>query len=194
MICAIFSVDRYSSIETAPMCKILEQSDNYSGRYFISKNWGIHKVSSWMQFGCLSSHWPLFACTFWCFTPVSNFKAIGQLVMEILHFKDLGDTAIVITNAIVLVLRECQISIPTYIWGYIYPPIKFISMYWELTMLCHFKVIADGHTHTRTHACTHARTHKCTHTRTHTCTHARTRTHTHTHTHTNTNTQTASIQ
>ena len=47
-----------------------------------------------------------FVCTFWCFTPVSNFKAIGQLVMEILHFKDLGVTASIVTNAVVLVLRE----------------------------------------------------------------------------------------
>ena len=40
---------------------------------------------------------------------VSNFKAIGQLVLEILHLKDLGDTASVVTNAVVLVLGECQI-------------------------------------------------------------------------------------
>ena len=25
-------------------------------------------------------------------------------------------------------------------------------MHWELTMLCHFKVIADGHTHRQTHS------------------------------------------
>ena len=35
---------------------------------------------------------------------LSNFKAIEQLVMEILHFKDLGDTASVVTNAVVLML------------------------------------------------------------------------------------------
>ena len=56
-------------------------------------------------------------CTFWCFTPFSNFKAIGQLVMEILHLKDFGDTASVVTNAVVLEFGECHISIPTYIWG-----------------------------------------------------------------------------
>ena len=32
-------------------------------------------------------------------TPVSNLKAIGQLVMGVLHFKALGDTESVITNA-----------------------------------------------------------------------------------------------
>ena len=51
--------------------------------------------------------------------------------MEMLHFKDLGDTASVIMNAVTLVLRECQIAIPTYYanntnipLGDIYPPIK----------------------------------------------------------------------
>ena len=50
--------------------------------------------------------------------PVSNFKAIRQFVMEILHFKDLGDTSVV-TNAVVLVLGECKISIATYLRGYL---------------------------------------------------------------------------
>ena len=63
--CAIFTLDRYSSIETAHLCKIVEQSDNYSWRYCVSKNWGIHKVLSRMQFGCLSSHWQFLVCTFW---------------------------------------------------------------------------------------------------------------------------------
>ena len=40
------------------------------------------------------------------------YKAIGQLVMKILHFKDMG-----VTNAVVLVLEECQISMATYIGG-----------------------------------------------------------------------------
>ena len=35
----------HSSIETAPLCKILGQSDHYSQRYCISKIWGI-QVSS----------------------------------------------------------------------------------------------------------------------------------------------------
>ena len=36
-----------------------------------------------------------------CVPSISNFKAIEQLVM---HFKDLGDTASVVTNAVILVL------------------------------------------------------------------------------------------
>ena len=51
--------------------------------------------------------------------PVSNIKAIGQLVMKILHFEDLWDTESVVTNAVVLVLGECQISIKTYLRGYL---------------------------------------------------------------------------
>ena len=37
-ICALFTLYMYSSIETAPLCKILAQSDHYSFRYCISKN------------------------------------------------------------------------------------------------------------------------------------------------------------
>ena len=45
-ICAtIFTLYMHSSIETAPPCKMLEQSDHYSWRYCISKIWGI-QVSS----------------------------------------------------------------------------------------------------------------------------------------------------
>ena len=42
-ICAICTLYIYSSIEIAPLCKILEQSDHYSWRYCISKNWGLQK-------------------------------------------------------------------------------------------------------------------------------------------------------
>ena len=35
--------------------------------------------------------------------------------MKILHFEDLGDTESVVTNAVVLVLGECQISMATYV-------------------------------------------------------------------------------
>ena len=37
--------------------------------------------------------------------------------MEIMRLKDLGDTSSVVTNAVILVLGECHISIPTYPWG-----------------------------------------------------------------------------
>ena len=39
--------------------------------------------------------------------------------MEILHLKDLGDTESVVTNAVLLVLGERQISIATYLRGYL---------------------------------------------------------------------------
>ena len=123
------------------------------GQFFMEivhlKNWGIQKVLSRMQLVCLSSHWQCLVCICWCFTPASHFKAIGQLVMEILHFKDLGDTASVVTNAVILVLGECQISTPPYLWGISTLLWNCSTIYWELTMLYHFKVIADGQTHTQ---------------------------------------------
>ena len=62
----------------------------------------------------------LFLCSFRYFTSVYNLKAIGPLLMEILHFEDLGDTVChLAANAVVLVLRKYQISIATY------PHIKF---------------------------------------------------------------------
>ena len=110
-ICPIFTTpDRYFSVETAPLCKMLEQLDNYSWRYCISKNRGIQKMLWWMHFGWLSSHWKCCVCTFWYLTPVSNFKAIRQLVTEILHLTDLGYTESVIMNAVVLVLGEFKIQ------------------------------------------------------------------------------------
>ena len=61
-ICAIFTLFMYPSIETAPLCKILEQSDHYLWRYCILKIWGIR-----VSFGCEHS----------CSSPlrVSNFNS-----------------------------------------------------------------------------------------------------------------------
>ena len=41
-------------------------------------------------------------------------------------------------NAVVLVLAECHMQ-----WQRTSGGIYFIAMYWELTMLCHFKLIKD---------------------------------------------------
>ena len=61
-----------------------------------------------MQFGCLSSHWHFFMY-FLMLYPCINFKAIWQLVIEILHLQTLRNTKSVITNAVVLVIGECHI-------------------------------------------------------------------------------------
>ena len=113
--CVLLTAAKYYSIDTALLCTIWEQSDNYSWLRF--NVLVIHKVLSRMQSGCLSSHWEFVVCTFWCFTHVSNFKEVGQLVMEILHFEDLGNTESAVTNAVVPVLGECQMSIATYLMG-----------------------------------------------------------------------------
>ena len=74
---------------------------------------------------------PCFVCSFRYFTSVSNLKAIGLLLMEILHFEDfvgIQDLCCLAANAVVLVLGEYQISIATYLGGGgggIYPHIKF---------------------------------------------------------------------
>ena len=65
-------------------------------------------LAVYFQFGSLAVIDIFFVCTFWCFTPVSNFKAIGQLVME-----DLGETESVVTNAVVLVLWDLQVISPS---------------------------------------------------------------------------------
>ena len=50
--------------------------------------------------------------------PVSNFKAIGQLLMDIFHIKDLWNTKChLAANAVVQVRGKCQISIATYLRG-----------------------------------------------------------------------------
>ena len=50
-ICALFTLYMYSSIETAPLCKIVEQSDHYSWRYLHSKDLGIQVSSSECSLG-----------------------------------------------------------------------------------------------------------------------------------------------
>ena len=61
--------------------------------------------------------------------------------MEILYFKDLGDTASVV--------EECQILIPStnVPLGDIYPPIKlYCNVLGIGNVICHFKVIAGRQT------------------------------------------------
>ena len=50
---------------------------------------------------------------------VPVYQILKQSVMEILHFKDLGATESVVTNTVVLVLGEWQISMAMYLRGYL---------------------------------------------------------------------------
>ena len=76
-----------------------------------------------------------------------NFKAFVQLDMEILHFKDLGDTECrLAANAVVLVLGKFHVSIATYLKGYI-PSYKVVL---QCIGICHFKS-SRAETHTDTH-------------------------------------------
>ena len=57
-------------------------------------------------------------CSFRYFTSVHNLKATGPLLMEILHFKDLGDTECrLATKSVVIVLGEYQIACTS--WRYL---------------------------------------------------------------------------
>ena len=82
-ICAIFTLYMHSSIETTPPCKMLEQSDHYSWRYCECSLCVNLVIDNFL------------VCSFRYFTSVYNLKAMGLLVMEILHFEDLGDTGVV---------------------------------------------------------------------------------------------------
>ena len=101
------------------MHQILEQSDNYSWRYYISKNWGYRKYCN--------------ECSLGGYLVIDNYvyvpsdalplyhilkQMLKQLAMEILHLKDMGDTESVVTNAVVLVLGGYQMSMATYLRGY----------------------------------------------------------------------------
>ena len=107
LICAILTLDRYSSIETAPMCKILSNRTITHG-YIAFQRIGGSIITKSMEFGCLSSHWQFFCMYLLMLYPISNVKAIGQLVME-----DLGETESVVTNAVVLVLGDLQVISPS---------------------------------------------------------------------------------
>ena len=51
--------------------------------------------------------------------------------MEILHLKDLGDTESVVTNAVVLDLGECQISMATSSGGYLHSYKVGLQLIWN---------------------------------------------------------------
>ena len=81
IMCHIHPTYMHSSIETAPLCKILEQSDHYSWRYYI----GGYKCHQRMQFGSVT----IFVSSFRYFTSefVYNLKAIGPLLMDIVFWR-----------------------------------------------------------------------------------------------------------
>ena len=54
---------------------------------------------------------PIYAFFYWDCTPVQNFRAIGPVFMEILHFEDLGDTSVV---------SECSLGVNLVIDNFFY--------------------------------------------------------------------------
>ena len=66
----------YVASGTSPLHKIWKQSDHFLWRYCISKIWGL-----WVSFGCERS--------------CSSARKVSTLLMEIMHFEDLGDISVV---------------------------------------------------------------------------------------------------
>ena len=113
-ICAIFTPYMFSSIETAPLCKILEQIIFlvcWSLRSLCHNNGDIETMPAREinPFIALTRIRSQFLRTQWRtiisewtrlrLRPLSHqgwlFRAIGSLLMEIWHFKDLGDTSVI---------------------------------------------------------------------------------------------------
>ena len=82
----------YVVLDTSPLYKIWKQSDHYLWRYCILGD------ASFINECSLGVNLVIdnFLCSFRYFTSVLNLKEIGLLLMEILHFEDLGDTTSVV--------------------------------------------------------------------------------------------------
>ena len=63
---------------------------------------------------------PIYAFFYWDCTSMQNFRAIGPLFMEILHFKDLGDTSVISEYSLgvnLVIDKFCLCTPPLYkIW------------------------------------------------------------------------------
>ena len=118
---------------------------NYSLTNCISKNWGIQKVLSQMQFMCLSSHWQFCVCTFRCLPLYQIVKQSDNWLWRYCISKIWGGggTASVVTNAVALGPRRVakfkyqRTNVPL---GDINPTIK-----WYATLK---SSRTDTHTHT----------------------------------------------
>ena len=103
--CHIHPIYMHSSIETAPLHKILEQSGSLFMDILQFKDLG-KQVSS-------ANAVCEFLCSFGYFTSGYNLKAIGPLLMEILHFEDLGHTSVV---------SECSLGVNLVIVNFLHVP------------------------------------------------------------------------
>ena len=82
-----------SSIEIAHLCKILEQSDKEKNawRYCISKNWRIQKSRHECSLGV---NLVMFLYVVSDTSPLYKLENNRTIILEILHFQDLGDTSV----------------------------------------------------------------------------------------------------
>ena len=63
---------------------------------------------------------PIYAFFYGDCTPVQNFRAIGPVFMDILHFEDLRDTS---------VISECSLGVNLVIDNFFYVPADFSPLY-----------------------------------------------------------------
>ena len=109
---------RYSSIDTALLCKILEKSDNYSWRYCIQRIGEYRNC----RHKCSLGVYLVIDNLLYMYVPsdaLPLYQILKQSVMEILHLKDLRDAYSVVMNAVVLVPGGCQIPMAMYLRGYL---------------------------------------------------------------------------
>ena len=149
-ICHIHQVYMHSSIETAPLCNILEQSDHYSWRHCILKICRDTSVVS--------------ECSLSVNLVIDNICMYLQILHLCIKFESnqtitYGDIAFwrfgrcecrLAANAVVLVLGGYQISIATYLRGGIYPHLKEIGWIFFgircMTLVCYFQPFQLGQT------------------------------------------------
>ena len=115
---------------------------------------------------CLSSHWQFWYVPSDALPLYQILKQSDTLVMDVLHFKDLRDTESVVTNSVVLVLGECQISIATYIRGWgggVYLPSYKVVLQCIGNWQCS-ATLKSSRTHARTHRYRQTDRHTHTHT------------------------------
>ena len=125
-ICAIFTLDRYSSIETAPLCKILEHRTIMHGDIAFQRIGGYIKCCH--------------ECSLGVYLVIDNYLYVPSDALPLYNilnrtigygdiaFQRFEDIESVVTNVVVLVLGECQISMATYLRGYL-PSCKVILQY-----------------------------------------------------------------
>ena len=123
-ICVLCIADISSSIETTPLCKIK------SNRTIIHGDIAFKRIGGYRK--CCHE------CSLCVDLVMDNFLHAPSDALPLYQILKQSDDWL--WRYCIL----CHISIPPYLWGITTILLSCIAMYWKLTMLFHFKVIADG--------------------------------------------------